>query len=807
MKAIHLGLLLTLCVGAHASSSEVLKRQKRNWIIDSFSIDEGYSGPFPYVLGNVKIDKELTIFKINGQGVDLDPKGILQINKNTGDITVHQPVDFEKYNVLKLTFQALHAVSHVIDTQLGIELLIIDVNDNPPLFQHGVYNFHLPEATPQGTEEIKILARDKDRSKKFNSFDLKIVSVHPEPSDLEFFLIQHFETGTISFKGCLDHEKADKYTIIVEAKDNGEKRLSSSCTVIIHVEDGNNHLPVITGQTGSGRVKEGEENVLVNRLQVTDKDNKATAAWRAKFKIQGDADNNFRIATDPETNEGLLYVTKPLDYEHASMKNVTISVENEIRYHICQVLRRSADGLWEVTTRGGEPGTVGVRTVTVTVEDANDPPTFDRPKTQVTQRENVEVGKYLATLAARDPDVTSSNTFVYKKGHDPDDWVAVDPATGKITTTKLIDRESTFVKDNVYMVTVLAVDNGQPPMTGTATLDIFITDENDNAPSLADSIVHLCQSDGLSLANVTAVDSDETPYGGPFTFRLQEKEKGRWRLEPTQGFSVTLVKEPAVHAGLYELQLEVSDLQGLSAVHNVAVTVCNCKDAARPNCHLRKAASQVGGGALWVGFFCMMLLAGLLLLLLLMSCKKESKDITDEDTQHHLMKSNTESPGTDCQVHVSIASTKNSMQPNSWNQLEIESTMLRNFSRSQQRNSMREAMGASAAVSSQHRNSMRATWPGRNGYPANQENVIQEAMLRYLLNKMLSSREVPGEELGDYAPHVYAEEGGMMTSFELNAISIPDIPFDLHMDTHLASKFNTLASICTPTPSNERQGL
>lgn len=57
-------------------------------------------------------------------------------------------------------------------------------------------------------------------------------------------------------------------------------------------------------------MKEGEENVLVSRLQVTDEDTKGTAAWRAKYQIHGDASNNFRITTDPETNEGLLYVEK-----------------------------------------------------------------------------------------------------------------------------------------------------------------------------------------------------------------------------------------------------------------------------------------------------------------------------------------------------------------------------------------------------------------------------------------------------------------------------------------------------------------
>lgn len=57
-------------------------------------------------------------------------------------------------------------------------------------------------------------------------------------------------------------------------------------------------------------MKEREGNVLVSRVQVEDKDTRGTVAWRVKYKIHGDMNENFRIETDPETNEGLLYVRK-----------------------------------------------------------------------------------------------------------------------------------------------------------------------------------------------------------------------------------------------------------------------------------------------------------------------------------------------------------------------------------------------------------------------------------------------------------------------------------------------------------------
>lgn len=50
--------------------------------------------------------------------------------------------------------------------------------------------------------------------------------------------------------------------------------------------------------------------------------------------------------------------------------------------------------------------------------------------------------------------------FRYVKGEDPADWIAVDPVTGNVTTVKPLDRESPYVRNGVYNVTILAVDDG-----------------------------------------------------------------------------------------------------------------------------------------------------------------------------------------------------------------------------------------------------------------------------------------------------------------------------------------------------------
>ena len=57
-----------------------------------------------------------------------------------------------------------------------------------------------------GTEFITIKANDDDSTENNRLFDLKIISVIPDPFDLEFYLKQFESTATVSFKGCLDHE-------------------------------------------------------------------------------------------------------------------------------------------------------------------------------------------------------------------------------------------------------------------------------------------------------------------------------------------------------------------------------------------------------------------------------------------------------------------------------------------------------------------------------------------------------------------------------------------------------------------------
>ncbi|XP_023283791.1 cadherin-like protein 26 [Seriola lalandi dorsalis] len=755
-----------------AACSELLSRHRRTWIIDSFTIEEGHPGPFPYELGTISIERDHRVyFDLYGEGVDEDPKGVLSIDKESGILSIHRPVDYEEKKLLKLSFEARKS-DLSIETKLGIEISILDINDNPPRFQMDLYEIRIDEENTQGSNLLTVVAYDRDEAGSPNStFHYEIKSVSPNTPDTEFFIN---EFGTISFKGCLDHEVAEMFTILVEAKDHGEVvSLSSSTTVIIHVQDGNNHLPIISGQTGTSRVKEDETGSSPLRLQATDKDTLNSPAWRARYTIQGDEGEHFKVETDSDTNDGILTVVKPLDFEEGVQRELSISVENEAPYFFCKVKERTSSGLWTVeTSKVDEPHTVKV---IITVEDINDPPVFSVTVKEAMLEENAPIGTWVERVTAFDPDSSHAKDFVYTIGSDPAGWVAVDPHAGDITTVKTPDRESPHVVNGVYTILLHAVDNGNPPQTGTATLQIHVTDQNDNVPQPTVQHMDVCVSDSPTTTNITAFDLDENPFGGPFTFELLGDVKGKWKLNPSYGYTAGLVKEPGVYAGPHTINVKISDLQGEYGVYNLSVTVCDCSAMANCRTH-REAATRAASGAVGVVFASLFLLLFLLLMAVTISCKKHFTMVQTDSSGETLLISNTEKPGTDCKVPdgvLAVSPDKKHPDPSHWQTMHD---------------------GMQHTIFSYEFEDMSTM----NFLNKRNSTYASDVTLLTLLHRRLSSLQETEDELLDYEPHLYAEEGDSDHLSELESITIPDVDSLQKTLEYLGPKFRQLASICRP---------
>ncbi|XP_075849460.1 cadherin-like protein 26 [Microcebus murinus] len=552
-----------------------LRRTKRRWVITTLELEEEDPGPFPKFVGelfNNMSENRTLMYLISGPGVDEYPEiGLFSIEDHkNGKIYVHRSVDRETTPSFMVCFDAVdRSTGEIVDRSLIFNVRIRDVNDHAPQFPEKEFYVSVKENQAAGQPIFQVLAVDLDQENTPNSQVLYfLVSQTPLLKESGFRIDRI--SGEIKLSGCLDYETAAQFTLVIRAQDGGEPSLSSTATVHIHVQDGNNHLPTFARENYKIQISEGQVTQGLLRLPVQDRDSPGTAAWRAQFNIlHGNEEGHFDVLADPETNEGILNVIKPLDHESRPVRSLVISVENEEPLFSCQrgELRQPR-------------GAAASATVSVQVADANDPPAFHPESVVVSLEEGARPGTPLGTLSAIDPDGPASQ-MRYELVRDPADWVAVDENSGAVITRGPIDRESPHVNDSFYTIVVLAVDSGVPPQTGTGTLMLFLSDVNDNAPTLQPGSrdVEVCESAGNEPLRIEADDPDLEPYSDPFTFELDDtvgNAEDMWRLGKNWGRSVELFMSRSLPRGDYLVPLVIADRQGVSQKQTVHVRICSC---------------------------------------------------------------------------------------------------------------------------------------------------------------------------------------------------------------------------------------
>jgi len=106
-----------------------------------------------------------------------------------------------------------------------------------------------------------------------------------------------------------------------------------------------------------------------------------------------------------------------MDFEAGTKRELRFSVENEMPYYSCEVKARPPSGPWVVdssigTTPGDGPKPSSV-VVDIDVEDCNDAPLFNVLVHKAMLEENADVGTYVKTVSAVDPDLSQARKFVY----------------------------------------------------------------------------------------------------------------------------------------------------------------------------------------------------------------------------------------------------------------------------------------------------------------------------------------------------------------------------------------------------------
>lgn len=550
-----------------------LQRQKRDWVIPPINVPENSRGTFPQELVRIRSDRDKSLslrYSVTGPGADQPPIGVFIISPISGQLSVTKPLDREQIATFHLRAHAVDVNGNQVENPIDIVINVIDMNDNRPEFLHQIWNGSISEGSKPGSYVMTLTAIDGDDARQPNGMlRYKILSQNPDTPSSNMFTINNETGDIITLAAGLDREKVQRYTLIIQATDmegNPTYGLSNTATAVISVTDVNDNPPEFTSMTFYGEVPENRVDVVVANLTVTDKDQPHTSAWNTVYRIvSGDATGRFSIRTDPNSNDGLVTVVKPVDFETNRMFVLTVAAENQVPL-----------------IKGIHHPPQSTATVSITIIDVNESPYFNPNPNLIRREEGSMPGNLLVTFNAQDPDRYMQQTVRYSKLSDPGNWLKIDPMNGQITTIAVLDRESMYVKNNMYNATFLATDSGIPPMSGTGTLQIYLLDINDNAPQVFPREVEICERPDPNAINITAIDADINPNAGPFIFELPFSPmdiKKNWTITRINGDHAQLsLKIASLDDGIYNVPIQITDSgnPSMSNTSYLRVKVCSC---------------------------------------------------------------------------------------------------------------------------------------------------------------------------------------------------------------------------------------
>ena len=165
--------------------------------------------------------------------------GLIDIEESTGTVRARVTFDYEHMSSLEFSVIAYDQGIPARSATTTVSLQIININDQPPVFEHSTYLFAIEENHPVNTEVGKLKATDSD-APPYNSFTF---SLYPN-IDAAYFYIDP-KSGQIKTRKSLDRESVSEHMLLAVVTDQGVPRMSTSVSVKIHVSDRNDNPPVV----------------------------------------------------------------------------------------------------------------------------------------------------------------------------------------------------------------------------------------------------------------------------------------------------------------------------------------------------------------------------------------------------------------------------------------------------------------------------------------------------------------------------------------------------------------------------------
>lgn len=399
------------------------------------------------------------------------------------DLQINGYLDRETTPAYCLLIEAFDGGVPPLRGQMTVNITILDVNDNQPVFNQSRYFATVPENATVGTSVLQVYAHDADDDRN----GLVTYSINRRQSDKDQIFRIDPQSGLIAVNKPLDFETKELHELVVVARDNGEQPLETTAFVSIRVTDVNDNQPTINviflSDDATPKISESAQpGEFVARISVNDPDSKTEYA-NVNVSLVG-GDGHFGLTT----RDNIIYlviVSMKLDRENQS--NYTLNV---------------------IATDQGNPPLHASKTIFLKVMDINDnAPEFDKEFYEANVMEVADPGTSVIQIHAVDRDEGNNSAIVYSLLSTPDthsQWFKIDSFTGWITTRAHIDCET----EPVPQLTVQATDSGNPPLSATVTVFVTIHDVNDNEPIFDQSFYNVSVPENEPLGRCILKVSD-----------------------------------------------------------------------------------------------------------------------------------------------------------------------------------------------------------------------------------------------------------------------------------------------------------
>ncbi|XP_030224424.1 protocadherin alpha-12 isoform X11 [Gadus morhua] len=440
------------------------------------------------VVGNLAKDLNIELKDLEYRDLRVLPghsKNYFGVDLKTGALYVGERIDREELcpGLIKCSLNVEAMLSNPVHLH-RLEVNVVDINDNAPFFRENLRILNISESSSSGERYLLPMAKDTDTgSNSIKSYRLsqnEHFSLDVQSGD------DQGVSADLVLQKALDREKQSVINLVITAFDGGKPNKSGTLKIHVNIIDFNDNTPIFSQTLYKAQVNENAPpQTSILTIYASDLDEGINGEVAYSFIERGDFNPGQLFSINSQTGE--ITVKGKLDFEKNSAYDIRIQAKDE-----------------------GMPSRSVHGKVLVEIIDVND----NIPETIITSlmspvKENAQLGTVVALVTVTDKDggrnglthckILGSVPFKLKLNYKNYYSLIVDGP---------LDREHA----SEYSVTIIASDEGSPPLSSTSVIVVHVSDVNDNAPRFPDPVISVYVKEnspaGATIYTISAVDPD-----------------------------------------------------------------------------------------------------------------------------------------------------------------------------------------------------------------------------------------------------------------------------------------------------------